>query len=37
MKINKNSPIPIYHQLYEILKKKIKEGQFRSGEYLPSE
>ncbi len=37
MKINKNSPIPIYHQLYEILKKKIKGGQFRSGEYLPSE
>lgn len=37
MEINKKSPIPIYHQLYEILKKKIKNGTFKAGEYLPSE
>lgn len=37
MKIDKKSPIPIYHQLYEILKKEIKGGVFKAGEYLPSE
>ena len=35
--IDKGSPIPIYHQLYEILKLKIENGEFKSGEYLPSE
>ncbi len=35
--IDKNSPIPIYHQLYECLKKRIKNGEFKVGEYLPSE
>lgn len=37
MEIDKKSPIPIYHQLYGILKKKIKDGVFKAGEYLPSE
>jgi len=37
VKINKSSPIPLYHQLYEILKNKIEEDQMKSGDYLPSE
>ncbi len=37
MKINRNSPIPLYYQVYEILKKRIKSGEFRPGNYLPSE
>ncbi len=36
-KIDKSSPIPIYHQLYEILKSEIKNGIFKAGAYLPSE
>ncbi len=35
--IDKSSPIPIYHQLYEILKSGIEEGVFEAGSYLPSE
>jgi len=37
LKIDKNSPIPIYHQLYRILREKIKNGTFNIGEYLPPE
>ncbi len=37
MEIDKNSPIPIYHQLYGILKSKIEEDQMKPGDYLPSE
>ena len=37
MEIDKDSPIPIYHQLYEILRTKIKDGVFKVGEYLPPE
>jgi GntR family transcriptional regulator len=37
MEIDKNSPIPIYHQLYEILRKKIEDEVFKVGDYLPPE
>ncbi|WP_456400315.1 GntR family transcriptional regulator [Mesoaciditoga sp.] len=35
--IDRSSPIPIYHQLYELLKIKIENGEFTVGQYLPSE
>jgi len=37
VKIDKSSPIPLYHQVYEILKNKIEEDQMKPGDYLPSE
>ena len=37
MKLNKKSPMPIYHQLYGILKEKIINGEYQTGSYLPSE
>lgn len=35
--IDKNSPIPIYHQLEEQLKKQIREGLLQEEEAIPSE
>ncbi|HID15976.1 MAG TPA: GntR family transcriptional regulator [Candidatus Atribacteria bacterium] len=36
-KIDRRNPIPLYYQLYERLKKKINNGEFKPGTYLPSE
>lgn len=35
--INKNSPIPIYYQLEELIKDSIEKGELRPGDSLPSE
>ena len=35
--IHRNSPIPIYHQLKEILLKKIRTGEWPPGALIPSE
>ena len=35
--IDKNVPIPIYYQLKELIKKKIKDGEFKPGDRLPTE
>lgn len=35
--IHRNSPIPIYHQLKEILLKKIRTGEWEPGALIPSE
>ncbi|WP_078554451.1 GntR family transcriptional regulator [Bacillus alkalicellulosilyticus] len=35
--INKNSPIPIYYQLEELLRNKIDSGQLKEGDVIPSE
>jgi len=35
--INKNSPIPIYHQLLEYIKIKITSGEYPADELIPSE
>ncbi|MCC5801764.1 GntR family transcriptional regulator [Rossellomorea vietnamensis] len=35
--INKDIPIPLYYQLKEILKDRIKSGDLRTGELIPSE
>ncbi|WP_159931110.1 GntR family transcriptional regulator [Oceanicoccus sp. KOV_DT_Chl] len=35
--INKKSPIPRYFQVVKSLKKRIKKGEFREGQALPSE
>lgn len=35
--INKNSPIPIYYQLEELIKASIENGKLRPGDSLPSE
>ena len=35
--INKNSPIPIYHQLLEYIKSKIATGEYPADELIPSE
>lgn len=35
--IDKNSPIPIYHQLKEIIKKKIESEEYKPGDRIPTE
>ncbi|HKT37081.1 MAG TPA: GntR family transcriptional regulator, partial [Ktedonobacterales bacterium] len=35
--IHRNSPIPIYHQLKEILIRKIRTGEWVPGALIPSE
>lgn len=35
--INKNSPIPIYHQLEEYIKHQINHGELKEDESIPSE
>ena len=35
--LDKNSPIPLYYQLYTLLLNRIKEGELRPGDMLPTE
>jgi GntR family transcriptional regulator len=35
--INRNSPIPLYYQLQEILKEEIEHGRWKTGDVIPSE
>lgn len=35
--IQRESPVPLYHQLREILRSEILEGRFKPGERLPTE
>ena len=37
MKLEKDSPIPLYHQVMEILEEKIATGEWRDGDRLPTE
>lgn len=36
-KVNKNSPLPLYYQLKELLKRAIENGGLKPGEKIPSE
>ena len=35
--LNPNSPLPLYHQLAEILLSRIRSGQYPPGGRIPSE
>src|SRR5215472_9864244 len=35
--IYRNSPVPRYHQLKEILREKIRSGEWKPGDIIPSE
>ena len=35
--LEKNSPIPLYYQLYTILLNRIKMGELQPGDMLPTE
>ncbi|NWN95782.1 MAG: GntR family transcriptional regulator, partial [Bacillus sp. (in: Bacteria)] len=35
--IDKTSPIPIYFQIQEEIRKKIREREWKTGEAIPSE
>lgn len=35
--IYRNSPIPLYHQLKEIMRKQIRSGEWQPGDLIPSE
>jgi GntR family transcriptional regulator len=35
--LNKNSPIPLYYQLAELIRERIQSGELKSGDQLPSE
>jgi len=37
MTLDRTSPVPLYHQLKEILLAQIKEGRFKQGQALPPE
>lgn len=37
MRIDKESKLPLYHQLYEAIARKIETGDFKENEKLPSE
>src|SRR3712207_5275852 len=37
MMLNKHSPIPLYYQLAELLRERIRLGEFKPGDQLPSE
>ncbi|MCY6369272.1 GntR family transcriptional regulator [Clostridium ganghwense] len=37
MKLDENSPIPLYYQLENIIRKKIEDAEYRVGEKIPSE
>lgn len=37
MKLDKRNPVPLYYQLVELLRQRIRSGELRSGERLPSE
>ncbi len=36
-KINKNSPTPLYYQIEKLLKNKINNGEYKDGDFIPSE
>jgi GntR family transcriptional regulator len=36
-RINRHSPLPLYHQLYEIVRQGILDGEWRPGDVLPPE
>ncbi len=35
--LNHTSPIPLYHQLADILQERIRSGQYSPGQMIPSE
>jgi GntR family transcriptional regulator len=35
--INRHSPLPLYHQLYEILRGSIQRGEWQPGDLIPAE
>lgn len=35
--VDRNSPVPIYYQLYLLIKSEIEDGNYNPEEYLPSE
>ncbi len=35
--LNPKSPIPLYHQLADLLIRQIKDGQYKTGDIIPSE
>ena len=37
MKLNPNAPLPLYHQLADILLRRIRTGKYKSGEKISSE
>lgn len=37
MRIDRNSPLPLYHQLKEIIKEQIRAGRLLPGQTIPSE
>jgi GntR family transcriptional regulator len=37
VQLNRNSKVPLYHQLYEILRAKIIDGQWPAGVMIPTE
>jgi GntR family transcriptional regulator len=37
MEINRNSPLPLYFQLKQVLSEKIQNGEWKPGEKLPTE
>ena len=37
MKLDNNSPLPLYYQLENIIKKRIEEGIYKVDEKIPSE
>ncbi|WP_018247652.1 GntR family transcriptional regulator [Orenia marismortui] len=37
MRLNENSPIPLYYQLENIIREKIERGEYKSGDKIPSE
>ncbi|GAB6099937.1 phosphonate metabolism transcriptional regulator PhnF [Halanaerocella petrolearia] len=37
MELNEDSPIPLYYQLENIIREKIEQGEYQSGDKIPSE
>ncbi len=35
--VNRGDPVPLYHQLYRILLKRIRAGEWKPGDLIPSE
>lgn len=35
--LNPNSPVPLYHQLAEIISDRIRSGEYEPGQAIPSE
>nr|HMN31029.1 GntR family transcriptional regulator [Caldilineaceae bacterium] len=35
--LDKESPVPLYYQLAELLRERIVAGEYKAGEQLPSE